>query len=317
MAAEALRHLVAGRAETACDGSDPRRDRLLQRIRERHGDGVLAVLVYGSYLRGNRDTLLDFYVLMDGYGSVEPRWQAALAFMLSPNVYQVQAGEPPDEARAKYALMTLGRFEHAVRRDFHPYFWARFAQPCGLLYCRDEAARGRIVDALADACRHFVGSVVPRLDPPGLDESFTARELVTAGLGLTYACELRTEPAGRASSLYEHDAAHYDAMVAALEQEGLGYRAAADSGRYLSIVPAARRRLSRLAWFLRRVWGKPKSALRVTKAALTFDGGLDYLLWKIRRHSGEYIEPTERQRRHPLIFGWPLLWRLYRRGAFR
>ena len=63
--------------------------------------------------------------------------------------------------------------------------------------------------------------------------------------------------------------------------------------------------------------GKVLSTLRIIKAALTFDGALDYLLWKIKRHSGVYIEPTERQRRFPLVFAWPLLWRLYRRGAFR
>jgi hypothetical protein len=57
--------------------------------------------------------------------------------------------------------------------------------------------------------------------------------------------------------------------------------------------------------------------LRLVKAAGTFDDPLDYLLWKIERHSGIYIAPSERQRRYPLIFAWGLLWRLYRRGAFR
>ena len=33
--------------------------------------------------------------------------------------------------------------------------------------------------------------------------------------------------------------------------------------------------------------------------------------------AGQRIEPTERQRRYPLLFAWPLLWQLYRRGAFR
>jgi len=53
------------------------------------------------------------------------------------------------------------------------------------------------------------------------------------------------------------------------------------------------------------------------KAAVTFDGALDYLLWKIQRHSGVYIEPTGLQRQYPLIFAWPLLFRLWREGAFR
>jgi hypothetical protein len=63
--------------------------------------------------------------------------------------------------------------------------------------------------------------------------------------------------------------------------------------------------------------GKVLSFLRLCKAAITFSGGLDYLLWKIKRHSGVYIEPTRVQRKYPLVFIWPLLWRLYRQGAFR
>ena len=53
------------------------------------------------------------------------------------------------------------------------------------------------------------------------------------------------------------------------------------------------------------------------KAAFTFNDALDYILWKIERHSGVYVEPTELQRRHPLLFSWGLLWRVYRKGGFR
>ena len=63
--------------------------------------------------------------------------------------------------------------------------------------------------------------------------------------------------------------------------------------------------------------GKFLSAARIIKAALTFEDPLDYLLWKIERHSGVHVEPTSRQRRYPLIFAWGLLWQLYRKGAFR
>jgi hypothetical protein len=57
--------------------------------------------------------------------------------------------------------------------------------------------------------------------------------------------------------------------------------------------------------------------LRLAKAAFTFAGGLDYILWKIARHSGVTAEPTPWQRRHPLMAAPVLAWRLYRRGAFR
>lgn len=307
-----LERLVAGTVDDAGRQPDPVRDRLLQLIQKRHGDGIAAVLVYGSYLRGKRDTLLDFYVLLEGYRELRPAWHAALAWLLSPNVYQVCAGSGPAEVRAKYALLTLGRFERAMRRDPHPYFWARFAQPAGLVYCRDAASHARVIAALAQAGRRFVSAVVPRMPA-----EFSARELVDEGLSLTYACELRSEPVGHAAELFRHNAAWFESTLRLLAAGQPGFERAGSAGHYRRTTGPWRRRSSSLAWVLRRFYGKLKSVLRLFKAALTFEGGLDYLLWKIARHSGQYIEPTARQRRYPLLFAWPLLWRLYRRGAFR
>ncbi|MCA9474766.1 MAG: hypothetical protein KC563_03010, partial [Nitrospira sp.] len=59
------------------------------------------------------------------------------------------------------------------------------------------------------------------------------------------------------------------------------------------------------------------SMLRLMKAAFTFQGGADYLIWKIERHSGVKVELTPTQRRHPIITGLVIFWRLYRQGAFR
>ena len=312
MPAESIEELVAEQVDYAACQANSICDRLLRVIRERHGEGIAAVLVYGSYTRGKRDTLLDFYVLLDSYVALRPAWQAGLAWMLSPNVYQVCAGTAPAEVRAKYALMTLGRFERAIRRDPHPYFWARFAQPAGLVYCRNPAFRARVIGALAQASHRFAAAVVPCLP-----EEFTATDLVTRGLELTYACELRSEPAGHAATLFTHNAAWFESVLRCLAAERRGFAPAGGEGHYRRSTGPWRRRFSGLAWALRRLYGKPKSVLRLLKAGLTFDGGLDYLLWKIVRHSGQYIEPTQRQRRYPLLFAWPLLWRLYRRGAFR
>ena len=304
--------LVAKQLAGACDWPDAQRDKLLQAIRERYGNGIVAILVYGSYLRGKRDTLLDFYVLLDSYSAMRSRWQATLAWLLSPNVYQVCTGRPPEEVRAKYALMTLARFERAMQHDFHSYFWARFAQPCGLLYCRDEASRGRLVCAIVQATRTFVSRVVP-----GLPRDFTAEDLVREGLSMTYGCELRSEPPGHAEALFSHNAAYYRSMAEALVTPGGAFHSAGRAGVFRNDTGPDDIKRSARSWWLRRLQGKLLSVLRVVKAALTFDGGFDYLLWKIGRHSGIYLEPTQRQRRHPLLFGWPLLWRLYRRGAFR
>lgn len=308
----ALNEIVAKQVSGTCDFPDPQRDRLLDQVRQRYGDGLQAVLIYGSYLRGKRDTLLDFYVLLDRYQSMPSAWQGWLARALPPNVYQIHDGSPPDEIRAKYALLSLDGFERAVRKDFHSYFWARFAQPCGILYCRDEQIEQRVIGAIAQACTTFTRRVVP-----ALPDSFDAKTLWAEGLRRTYQCEFRSEPPGHAEKLFGYWPDYYRAITASLAGTACGYQADGTSGRYTNTSPPGLRRGSSTSWWLRRVQGKVLSTLRIIKAALTFEGALDYLLWKIKRHSGVYIEPTPLQRKVPLVFAWPLLFRLWRRGAFR
>lgn len=312
MVSDELRGLVTGQVSGTCDFPDEQRDQLLGQIRQRYGQGLLAVLIYGSYLRGKRDTLLDFYVLLDSYGSMPKAWQGWLAKALPPNVYQIHHGLPPDDIRAKYALLTLDRFESAVRRDYHSYFWARFAQPCGILYCRDDAVRGRVIDAICQSSMTFARRVAPGL--PGV---FDAKRLWANGLSLTYQCEFRSEPPGHAGKLFEYWPDYYRAVTRAMAQAGLGFEATETADTFRNVCSDGARRWSPASWWLRRVQGKVLSTLRLLKAALTFDGALEYLLWKIKRHSGVYIEPSNLQKKYPVIFAWPLLWRLWRKGAFQ
>jgi hypothetical protein len=50
---------------------------------------------------------------------------------------------------------------------------------------------------------------------------------------------------------------------------------------------------------------------------LTFDNAVDYVAWKIERHSGYRIEPTPFQRRHPLLAAPALYLKLRARGVLR
>ena len=83
------------------------------------------------------------------------------------------------------------------------------------------------------------------------------------------------------------------------------------------VGPEGQRRLAEFRWALRRCWGKTLNILRLFKAAGTFSNGIDYLLWKVERHSGVRVEATERMRRHPRLAAWGLAWKLWRKGAFR
>ncbi len=86
---------------------------------------------------------------------------------------------------------------------------------------------------------------------------------------------------------------------------------------YRQRVSAGKRLANRCAWKLRSWQGKLLSVLRLLKATLTFEGGVDYILWKIERHSGVTVEVEPRLKRRPLLAMWVLSWRLYRKGGFR
>ncbi len=291
---------------------------LAEAVGRRHGDALLGILFYGSCLRtGNPlDGLVDLYVVVDRYRSAYRNPVLALLNgLLPPNVFYLEVPVAGARVRCKYALFSGGHLLRGTSpRWFQTYLWGRLAQPAAVLYARDEAARAVLVRALGQAVVTFLSRALP-----ALPERFTPVDLWDRALALSYGTELRAERAGRTAHIVDGDPTYYGAVtpaaLAALPWSVAPVPAAPNE--YRAQIPHAVRRRARGAWALRRVQGKLLSVLRLVKAAFTFQGGVDYLLWKLERHSGVRVEASERERRHPLIFGWGLVWRLYRRGAFR
>ncbi|MCC6203244.1 MAG: hypothetical protein IT494_09600 [Gammaproteobacteria bacterium] len=307
---------IVAQALSAALTDDPRLQAMLDLLHRRHGEAIAAILLYGSYLRGQHDAMLDFYVLLDRYtGALPSRWQAAGNWLLPPNVYHLRSGTgdgDPAAGMAKCATVRLDQFRRGIERGFHPYFWARFAQPCRLLYVRDEGVREQVIDCVHAAVARFIRRALPLVP-----EQFDAAALWIAGLRHTYASELRAEQANRPQQLYRAQAAHFDALTAALLPALAPQVVPLVAGSYQLTLPATRRAAAKLGWSARQVLGKVLSVARLIKGALTFHQPLEYVLWKIERHSGVAAEPTPLQRRFPLLFGWILLWRIRRRGGFR
>ncbi len=292
---------------------------LVEAIVWRHGRAAVAVLFYGSCLRradptAAEDPVYDFYLLVNDYRQAYESRLAALAnAALPPNVFYLETPWRGLTLRAKYAIVSLPQFRRAVSsRAFHSYFWARFAQPVRLAHVRDDGVRAAVIAGLADAVTTLA---IRTLGLSG--DRFTSAEFWTHAFQATYAAELRAEGADRARHIYEVDRGRYDGMTeTALRAAGLDVQTTAD-GR-LSVPAAARTsRTAGTAWWSRRLVGKLLSILRLAKGVFTFDGGVDYILWKIERHSGVKETATPWQRRHPLLAAPGLAWRLYRRGAFR
>ncbi|MBX3024843.1 hypothetical protein KF840_08020 [bacterium] len=289
---------------------------LVERIRARHGEGVRAILFYGSCLRANDDqySLLDFYVLVDRYrGLGTSRLYAALNALLPPNVYYLRANEDGRSVQCKYAVVSLADFaRHTSARAFQPYFWARFAQPCALVYAADAAAERAVVEALAAAVTTFVGKGLPLLPAP-----CAVRDLWTTQLTLSYGAELRAERAAVADRLYAAAPGRYERVTRAALPRLPFPAAMRPVGGEMGVDARCRRGAAAARWRVRRYYGKWLSLLRILKSALTQEGSVEYAIWKVERHSGLKIDPSWREQRHPLLALGEQVVRMYRKGAFR
>ena len=285
----------------------------------RYNEAVDAILFYGSSLRSGDalDGLVDLYLVVDDYQKAYHKSLPALFNrLLPPNVYYLEVAVDGNLVRAKYAVISLRDLERGTSmRWFHSYLWGRFSQPCGLLYSRSGETGRRVQTALAQAVLTFLTRVLPAL-PGRLDSAAIWQQ----GLALSYQAELRAEKPERAIHLYESWKDYYRA-VTSLATDALPFnvRQEQDGSRlfYTVRIPRHTRILSHPGWLLRRFQGKFLSVLRLMKATFTFQGGMDYIAWKLERHTGVPIEVTPKMRRHPLLYSWGLVWRLYRRGVFR
>lgn len=312
----------------AVDGSGPAREpalaALVTALREQHRGAIRATLAYGSCLRSGDiyDGLLDIYLICDSYRAAYGAGLLAAANrLLPPNVFYVeQSGLDADgrerTLRAKVSVISLHDFRRGCSRAwFQSYIWGRFAQPTAVVYARDAAAMEELDKMRLDAARTLLYRAIPALPSAG-----TVEALWEGALGLSYATELRTERGDRQAELVGANRDFYAALarhLAAGLGHGFALHEAGGELRYTSSPSPCAVRRARLAWALRRIQGKLLSVLRLVKGLFTFEGGLDYIAWKLERHSGEKIVIPDKVRRRPLIHLWGFFWGLYRRGIFR
>ena len=283
-----LRELVAGEL---AEPVDPRVETLAAAIAAKHGEASRAVLFYGSCLRQKQldGLMLDFYLVVSDYGAAyAKRWLALANRLIPPNVFYFEK----DGLRAKYAVLSEADFRRLNGPETRNVtVWARFAQPSRLVWTRDEIARDAAIDGVARAAPTLLAAAGPRKGEGALDPWRRA-------FSLTYSAELRAERKGRSCSIVDEDRERYRRFTAPV----------------LATIPP---NAAGSSWRRRRIEGKALSVLRLAKASLTFDGGPDYIAWKINRHAGTDIQLKDWQRRWPLLAAISLLPRLLRSGAVR
>ncbi|MEO9461916.1 MAG: hypothetical protein ABJ242_04190 [Marinomonas sp.] len=259
---------------------------------------ALAILFYGSNLRtGSLEGVLDYYVLTDG-PQVEKIW---------PRVSYHEANVAHEDVRAKVATMSLAQFARAASgQSRDTTIWARFVQPSGLIWSRDDAAASAVLEAVCDAAK-TAARLAAALGP----ESGPAQDYWRSLFRATYKAEFRVEKAGREDSILSVNEAHFDGLLsAAWEADGLSF---AQSGDVLTPDLSAHARRDTLRWWAKRQrLGKMLNIARLLKATTTFEGAGRYAAWKIERHTGVPVKVTPWREKHPVLSAPSVLWQIWR-----
>jgi hypothetical protein len=288
---------------------------LAQTLAQRGGNATAAVLYYGSSLRAETlEGVLDFYVLLDDVGAWPGSWLARLANrLLPPNVGYLELAHPDGTLRAKYAVMSCRQFQRRLRRQsLDTTIWARFCQPVLCVWARSAEDRDTVAALISDAITTAACWAV-RLGPARASAADYWRRLFEH----TYATELRVEKAGRATDLVGKYPERYSALLPlALRRADLPFSVDSE-GALAPELTASQRSHAQHSWARRKRLGRPLNMLRLLKAAFTFEGGMDYVVWKIERHRGVRIEVAPWERRFPLLAAPGLYLRLRRQGILR
>jgi len=261
--------------------------------------GASAVLFYGSNLRsGSREGVLDFYVLLPGPPETG----------LWPRVSYCEWEHEGETLRAKIAAMTLAKFAQAAcGKTIDTTIWARFVQPCALVWFADETARDAVLGALAQAARTAARLAVAVGPPKGAQQDYW-RALFQA----TYRAELRVEKPGREDNILDANPQHFAGLLgAALTADGIPFAAPSSGLVAPELAPGRRSEILRW-WNRRRRLGKPLNILRLIRASTTFAGAARYAAWKVQRHTGVPVKLTPFREKYPLLAAPALAWQIWR-----
>ncbi|MEZ4334482.1 MAG: hypothetical protein R3F35_22230 [Myxococcota bacterium] len=319
--AEGLESIVAGELALPVR---PSVEWLAGALAERHGAAVLGVLFYGSCLRQTTDEgVLDFWLVVDDYRHAYASPVLALASTIAPpTVFYLERDYEGRRLRTKFGVISRRAFARGTSFDAsHPYVFARFAQPARLLACRDDEARRFFVACIARSIEVMVGRLVFLLPARGHVMRFSLAAFWQEAFRRSYDSERRPEAEETIRGLYLAHAERYDdAALRALR--ALARRGAigplTEHPRSVAIAMSRSAiATGRLRWHGMRIVGRTLGLVRLLKTAFTFGDWVPYVLWKLERHTGRKLELSERQRRHPLLFGWPIILRQIARRNLR
>lgn len=280
---------------------------------------VSCILMYGSHLLGarpDRNSALDFVVVVRDYrafyqalhdaGEVHrPVWlMAALSRVLPPNVI---AFTPEDGAQGLAKCLVVSRDDMAAALGPAPrdhFLLGRMVQRVALVWAEAPDDAAWIEAVLAAAREGVLAWVGPYLTGP-----FDAETLGRRLLEVCYRGELRPEAKDRSATIFESQRDHFRDKLTPVLEEGVATGALSRGAEgYLFSTPPTAAQRRRWSWHFTR--SKVRATLRWGKHILTFDNWLPYVQRKAERRLGVTIELTGLERRWPLIFLWPRVFRV-------
>ncbi len=315
----ALREAVAARALSA--GDDPALDEAAQELALAAAGALDGLVFFGSRrtgaARSNAWSAYDVFVVVhryrpfyeamrrNGLSGKAARMMSLLSCGLPPTQYSIRFEGSPVHLKAAVIRTDTFHRENSPRRQDH-FCIGRLFQPSRILYARDGATREALVDDLVSA-----HAETWQWSRPWLPPAFDADGYGGNALKVSMSWEVRPESPGRAEALWdaqrEEQTPVFEALLSELVARGELVPAAGGEGLWSPARPVGRLETSRRKLYFRR--SIARSTTRWLKHVLSFEGWLDYILQKARRHGGEPVELSERERRWPLVFLWPRLYR--------
>ena len=186
---------------------------------------------------------------------------------------------------------------------------------------------GPEAEAWVQRCLDRARAGIPTWMAPYLHGDFDLDEFGRRTMEVCYQAEIRPEAGNRSQTIHKAQEAHFRAvlppvfeeaeaagLLERVEEAGGGQGGPGDDPatrvrwRYASPAPAG----ERLYWRWHFIRSKARTTARWFKHILTFDNWLPYITRKVERRTGQTVELTRLERRLPLIFLWPRVFRVLR-----
>ena len=301
-------------------------EHLVSRLRETGGDGLVAVLAYGSRLVSaspDRHSAWDLIVVADDYGAFYRALSdggytarsagllATVSRVLAPTVIAFWPA-PPDGPLAKCLVLSRADFQRELgpRRLDH-FCLGRMAHRISVVHARDPEAAAWVEESIAAARRMVLDWTLPFLEG-----SFSVDDFCRRMLEISYAGEIRPERGGRVSAVYEAQQETLRGIYTPILEAGVASGVLERSnGKYRAARPASSVAQLRLnAYF---GISKARATTRWVKHMLTFDSWFPYIVRKVERRTGMTFEITPLERRFPFPLLLPKALRVLRSARAR